>query len=56
MKDLNKKLDLQGAQEFANAINEQIAEDKAMAAIGNNNSLLGTDKKKGAQAPNFKLV
>ena len=45
MKDLNKKVDLQGAQEFANAINEQVAEDKAIAAIGNNNSLLGTNKK-----------
>jgi len=48
MKDLNKKIDLQGAQEFANAINKQVAKDKIIATIGNNNSLLGTDKKKGA--------
>ena len=36
------------AAQFAEAMKQQIAEDKAMAALGNNNSLLGTDKKKGA--------
>jgi len=33
------------AQQFAEAMKQQIAEDKAIAAIGNNNSLLGTNKK-----------